>query len=704
MKKDCVSIIIPVYNVSAYLERCMESVLHQTYRNLEIWLVDDGSTDQSGEMCDRYAQQDPRIQVIHKANGGLSSARNAALDVCEGEFIGFVDSDDYVDVQMIEKLMEAAHRSSADLVICNHFEEKENRLTIQEPVSDTQIEMDSHTALFQLIHDTKIRSYAWDKLYRRELFEGVRYPDGRNYEDIATTYLLFERAKKIVHIPDYLYYYQMREGSISAHKTNEKWLRNLEDIITGSIERYHHFAVREKELADLCLRDLVPYGYTLLKTAVSLNNTSAYEKTAKWLSEHKTEIMESSFVSEKDKKVFHLYTSGIEKLKLYQKTKKPIKKVTGLVKKSVKFGKSRILQQASNIFDFSLSEGKQKRILFFELPCFDNLGDHAIAYAQKQFLNDFIRKHEEYELFVIDGWKTVDALRDYRKYELLEDIVILQGGGNLGNLYEFANVFRKKIMQQLKEHKILLFPQTIYFEDNERRNRQIEEMQKYTNACKRLTMMARDAVSRDIMEKYFNVPIILINDIVSYLDQSNEENVDTEKEETRELSFENNTDAKSEFILQNVRTREGILICLRSDCEGSLYADEKKKIMEEAKKTSKQVLVTDTVTGGSLETKDREQALFEKWRVFRKHRLVITDRLHGMIFSLITATPCIVLANNHYKVTETYKTFQGCPYLYYANTVEEAVSMISSVWSQPLPTKKYSMDGKFDVIETLLLS
>ena len=158
----------------------VDSILNQSYRNLEIILVDDGSPDECGRICDDYASMDSRIDVIHKENGGLSSARNAALDVAKGDWILCVDSDDYIHSTLVEKMLAAAEENSADIVISSYYLQKNNKLSIVDEIHDEVIVMDKMTALDRLVADKEIKSYAWGKLYRAELFEGVRYPDGRN--------------------------------------------------------------------------------------------------------------------------------------------------------------------------------------------------------------------------------------------------------------------------------------------------------------------------------------------------------------------------------------------------------------------------------------------------------------------------------------------------------------------------------------------
>jgi len=188
INREKISVIVPVYKVEKYLNRCVESICKQSYSNLEILLVDDGSPDSCPQMCDEYAKADSRIIVIHKENGGLSSARNAALEVATGDYVICVDSDDYIHPRAVEKLYQACVMYQADIAMGLHFVEKGEKLLIEDPVVDEVEIYSAVEALQVLLADKKMRNYAWNKLYKRELFEEVRYPEGRNYEDSPITF------------------------------------------------------------------------------------------------------------------------------------------------------------------------------------------------------------------------------------------------------------------------------------------------------------------------------------------------------------------------------------------------------------------------------------------------------------------------------------------------------------------------------------
>lgn len=173
-----ISIIVPVYNVKDYLEKCLQSICVQTYKNLEIILIDDGSSDGSGELCDLFAQRDGRIKVIHQTNAGQSAARNRGLAVAQGEFLGFVDSDDWIEPDMYEFLYHLLKENGADISICSHYRDK-GKKSVAKYSSGEQFVFTRDEGIRALVVDRRIRNYVWDKLYKRRLFSGITFPLNR---------------------------------------------------------------------------------------------------------------------------------------------------------------------------------------------------------------------------------------------------------------------------------------------------------------------------------------------------------------------------------------------------------------------------------------------------------------------------------------------------------------------------------------------
>lgn len=247
-----ISIIVPVYDVELYLQRCLDSIVNQTYQNLEIILVDDGSPDNCGIICDRYAAQDKRIKVIHQSNMGLSAARNKGLDTATGNYIGFVDSDDWIETDMFEYMLNNAMKYHADIVVCGRTEVYHNHQC--HIAWKQEIILNREEAIGFLLEDSMLQNYLCDKLWRQELFGKIRFPEGRNYEDIAITYQLFEKAEKIVCLPECKYFYLQRNNSIVQNKT----LNNAVAYYTALLERYlylqkHYPQFQEKMEKELIL-------------------------------------------------------------------------------------------------------------------------------------------------------------------------------------------------------------------------------------------------------------------------------------------------------------------------------------------------------------------------------------------------------------------------------------------------------------------
>ncbi len=214
---DLISVIIPIYDVEQYLDECIESVTQQTYRNLEIILIDDGSPDNCPKMCDEWAKKDERIKVIHKENGGLSSARNAGLDICTGDYISFVDSDDYIHKNMYATLLKDIKEKDVDIVKCGKYFDRDGEI---EKCNSSGAKIFQHPEILEnyFYYKEDFNSGCWDKLYKAALFDNVRFPEGINSEDYFMYIKVYSKVKKIYFNSIPLYYYRIRQGSICRKK------------------------------------------------------------------------------------------------------------------------------------------------------------------------------------------------------------------------------------------------------------------------------------------------------------------------------------------------------------------------------------------------------------------------------------------------------------------------------------------------------
>lgn len=240
MEDSLITVIVPVYNVERYLKRCVDSILVQTYHNLEIILVDDGSRDSCRSICDEYAQRDKRVVVIHKENGGLSEARNAAIDIAKGKYITFVDSDDYIADDYVEYLYMLMQRNAADIAACGLKKVYSDTDKLDECQENIEV-LSGCTALESLLYQRKVTPCAVCKLYRKEIFTEVRYPKETYYEDLATIYKLLQRCGKYVIGRQQKYFYYQRQNSIMNEKFNAKKMQRIQvaNMMKETVDKWY---------------------------------------------------------------------------------------------------------------------------------------------------------------------------------------------------------------------------------------------------------------------------------------------------------------------------------------------------------------------------------------------------------------------------------------------------------------------------------
>lgn len=280
MEQALVSVIVPCYKVERYLPKCIDSILNQTYNKLEIWLVDDGSPDGCGKICDDYAKKDSRIKVIHKANGGLSDARNVAIDQATGEWITFVDSDDCIAADYIETLYNLTKEYGCEVGVGQYEVFTEDCIPPKWGGMVKNEMMEPYYAVEQMFYQEKFDTSAWAKIYHRRLFEsGIRYPKGLIFEDLATTYLLMLKSNGVAYTNKIIYYYLSRSTSLDREfnpkkiqsglavtnlmDANKELLQPIEDAyICRKFSLYYHLmlpmpknAEGQKEMNDFIIKN-----------------------------------------------------------------------------------------------------------------------------------------------------------------------------------------------------------------------------------------------------------------------------------------------------------------------------------------------------------------------------------------------------------------------------------------------------------------
>ena len=249
---DLISVIVPVYKVEKYLDKCVESIVNQTYKNMEIILVDDGSPDQRGNICNMWERKDHRIRVIHKSNGGLSSARNTGLDAANGVYVAFVDSDDYIRKDMLERLHDLLVKNDASLAICDFMRVDDRGNPIGKITSSDgpNVQIIDQREMMKMFSDKRyiLATLAWNKLYRRELFQGIRFPAGKICEDGYIMHEIFGKCSKCVFVLEKMYLYTKRSDSILGSGYTIQNLTHIE----ACCRRINY--LKQNGYPDLCLK------------------------------------------------------------------------------------------------------------------------------------------------------------------------------------------------------------------------------------------------------------------------------------------------------------------------------------------------------------------------------------------------------------------------------------------------------------------
>jgi len=619
--QDKISVIVPIYNVEKYLHKCVDSILAQTYENIEVILVNDGSPDNCGAICDEYATKDSRIRVIHKTNGGLSSARNAGVDIAEGKYIGFIDSDDYISPYMYEKLYDAITDANADLAICGHVPVDTNGVLCGNPEEIPENIVYKRRQAMDELYSRRYGVYvsACKKLYKSNLFNIVRFPEGKIHEDEFTTHRFFHECEKIVVIKDVLYFYVQSEGSIMRSEITSKRLD---------------------------ANDAYWQSYKFLKS-------NGYKKSAsnafRWGLRYSIDFVFNMKGGGRAKAFFHLIRQLFTLLitpRLWQDVALPILSV--LIKKLVVFVPKLISKKIFPIRMKSKISNARKNgkpvIFLLGTPTHGNLGDHAIVYAEKLLLEKLGYTANLIE-FSNDDYR---HNRDWLKHKVINtnDIILVDGGGNMGTLWVEADMKIADIISRFSENKIFIFTQTCYYDESEPAQKLLEKNISIYCSAKDLIICLRDKASYDFAkENFIGVKLIFTPDIV--------------------LSI---TGAPKHS------NKKGVLLCFREDKEKVTDFNILTTVKNYLK--NKKIKETDTVINKRVTQKNRYRELNKKWREFAHSELVITDRLHAMIFAAITNTPCIAVDNKSKKVSGSYEFIKELPYICIAQNTDEILDKI----------------------------
>ena len=282
-----VSVVVPVYGVEKYVEKCLDSLSHQSYESIEVIVVDDGSIDRSGDICEEFAKKDKRIKVFHKTNGGLSDARNYGIKKAKGEYVCLVDSDDWCKSGFVEKMVRVALKEDVDIVVCGY-----NDVAPREAIMTGE-----EATMRLLVEQENVDIIAWNKMYRRKLFDDVLYPKGENYEDCLTTYKLLSKASRVEYLPKSLYCYRERAGSITQKSDKEERLVMRERAAREAME---YFAKSNKKLWEAAQIAMLTAKLAWIDFAISGKVKKKYmDEGMKWVRRNQKDLLDNKYLSRK---------------------------------------------------------------------------------------------------------------------------------------------------------------------------------------------------------------------------------------------------------------------------------------------------------------------------------------------------------------------------------------------------------------------
>ncbi len=634
-----VSVIIPVYNTKKYLRKCVDSVLAQTYDNLEIILVNDGSTDDSGALCDEIAKGFNNIIVVHKENGGLSDARNAGIAVATGEYTCFLDSDDWMDEDCIEEALNEINSSYADVVVWGYhtdFHDENERVTSSRDVIPAQFvsinKIDENMDVDKLIG---LCGYAWNKLYKTEIIKNIEFAKGISLvEDILFNAEVMTEKVKVSFINKAFIHYIQRQRETLGTKYYPDYLELKLKAIEADEKILTAWNTPKKIVEKFTSNMYLAVSWSML-TNLLKSNASKKEKANKI----KELINNKALIAKISKANENTLNKKISKKTILTKNVFIIKAVINILEKTKGLA-SAITPETKSVILAKISsannpkwlkyKNEKKKVVIFLAGFYANLGDLAITYAQREFLREM---YPNREIILVPSTETYTSMKTLKKIINKDDIITLIGGGNMSDLYWSLESARLFVIKNFKKNKIISFPQTVSFSDTEKGQKCLDISKKVYSKHQNIVFFLRENNAFKRFKKYFpNVKCELCPDMVLSL----------KKTEPR-------------------RERNQIVCCLRNDGESYISGAQRKSIITQMRENFDNVILRDTV---DVSVDECTEAVFEEtlenfWDMLRSSKVVVTDRLHCMIFCVITGTPCVAIDNSNKKISGVYNEWLG---------------------------------------------
>lgn len=664
-----VSVIVPIYNVADYLDECVASVCEQTFRDMEIILVDDGSTDACPAMCDRWAEKDERIKVIHKPNGGLSDARNAGLDAAAGEYVQFVDADDYVDRELLSTVVPHMDQG-CDMVafrfIFSTFLNNDPEWVCNFPVCDIELASgrDRLNFFFSMLLQGGIGWEAWSRIYRKSVIDetGLRFADNKRIfaEDLYFCLCYCMRVGRIKSLPFVLYYYRKRgdsimslaKNSVNMNKMNQlgkEVLSYAERIGFTELDEYYpvmHFFI----MNNVVERMLTKEGATLqeIKKAVQgIEDLAFFKKNVRRL--QKLSSLLISIYNDRQQATewiaIYRYLAGGTFLMYYLRIVH-INKAINIIRSRVPFLLNRYQSSLTDFkeWQYERFSHNDKRIFVLGTEDFDKVGGYDIAESIIRFL---VSTHPDHSVFEVCAGKYQTEKEKLLRYVQTDDLIVMTGGENFGDIYPDTHKTREDVVRTFPKNKKVVFPQSIVYTDTEAGREMLELDRGLFTAENNVTLFCMEKESYDFAKANFTCKVGMVPDIVLYF-------------------------AEKTFAVR----REGISLCLRSDTEKELSFEDEKKLADALERTGYEFERIDLQLDHHVPQSARVTVIHHKIQRFTASKLIITDRLHGMIFAAVTGTPCIALSNTNHKIKGSFEWLRDLGYIKFVSTVEEAEALI----------------------------